>query len=157
MIPAKNRRTLNVAVIGASVADETTAQLAYDVGAGIAKEGWTLICGGLGGVMEHASKGAFDAGGDTVGILPGYEHSDANNSIKLAIPTGLGHARNAIIASSANGIIAVGGEYGTLSEIALGLKMGKKVIGLSLNFEIKGVLPARTAEEAISILKGYIA
>lgn len=157
MIPARAKRRISVAVIGASAADKGTADIAYDTGFRIAKEGWTLICGGLGGVMEHVSKGAFDAGGQTVGILPGYAHDDANEYIKLPIPTGLGHARNAVIASSANGIIAIGGEYGTLSEIALGLKMGKPVVGLSINFDIKGVLHARTPEEAISILKGHLA
>lgn len=119
-----------IAVIGAGVCNKKTGEIAYEVGKEIAKAGHILICGGLAGVMEYAAKGAFEAGGTTIGILPGTSKKDANSYIKVAITTGLGEARNAIIARTADALIAIDGEFGTLSEIALGLKMGKKVIGI---------------------------
>lgn len=151
------KRTRNVAVVGASRADPKIASLALEVGREIAKQKWILICGGLGGVMEEASRGAFEQGGMTVGILPGYEHSSGNRYLTVTIPTGLGHARNAVIAAAADGMVAVGGEYGTLSEISLALKMDKPVVAL----ESWGTLPAvkgvSTVQEAIRILKEHLA
>ncbi len=149
-------RAVNIAVAGGSTADEKTALLAYEVGSKLAKRGWVLICGGLGGVMEAVSRGAVDNGGTTLGILPGYDHSDANKHIKIVIPTGLGHARNAILASSADGMIAVGGGNGTLSEIALALKMGKPVVALNCAHAVKGMAEARTAGEALDFLNSRI-
>jgi uncharacterized protein (TIGR00725 family) len=119
-----------IAVIGAGTADEAILKIAEDVGRLIAKRGAVLICGGLGGVMDTASKGAKSAGGITVGILPQNHTKDANPNIDIPIASGFGEGRNVIIARTADAIIAVGGEYGTLSEIAFGLKMGKPVIGI---------------------------
>lgn len=150
-------RAINIAVVGAGVADAKTASTAFEVGREIALQKWVLICGGLGGVMEAASKGAFENGGTTVGLLPGYGHTEANKFIRIVIPTGLGHARNAVVAASADGIIAVGGEYGTLSEIALGLKMGKPVVGIETFHNVKGIMEAKSASEAIDIIKRCLA
>jgi uncharacterized protein (TIGR00725 family) len=137
-----------IAVIGAGIADKTTYKIAEETGRLIAKKGALLICGGLGGVMEGASKGAHIEGGITIGILPHNHRKDANPFIDIPIATGLGEGRNVIIARSADAIIAIGGEYGTLSEIAFGLKMGKPVIGIN-TWNIKGIIKAESAEDAV--------
>ncbi len=124
--------------------------MAFHLGGLLARKGHILICGGLGGVMEAASCGAKDAGGLVVGILPG-EREDANPSIGIAIATGMGHARNVIIVKSADAVIALPGEHGTLSEIALALKMRKRVISLH-SWEIPGTVKAKTPEEAVRLL-----
>jgi uncharacterized protein (TIGR00725 family) len=100
------------------------------VGAELAERGHILVCGGLGGVMDAAAHGCHDAGGLSVGILPGADRSNASRWLTLAVPTDMGHARNALVALSGDAVIAVRGGYGTLSEIALALKMGKPVIGI---------------------------
>jgi uncharacterized protein (TIGR00725 family) len=137
-----------IAVIGAGTADEAILKIAEDVGRLIARRGAVLICGGLGGVMDTALKGAKSAGGITVGILPQNHTKDANPNIDIPIATGFGEGRNVIIARTADVIIAVGGEYGTLSEIAFGLKMGKPVIGIG-TWDIKGMIKAKNAEDAV--------
>jgi uncharacterized protein (TIGR00725 family) len=119
-----------VAVIGAGVCDAVVATAAERVGASLAEANFGIVCGGLGGVMEAACRGAKGAGGWTVGILPGARASDANGWVDIAIPTGLGEARNAIVVRAAAGVIAVGGEYGTLAEIAFALKFRLPVVGL---------------------------
>ena len=116
-----------VAVVGGANCSAEEKELACQVGAGVARRGGILICGGGSGVMEAASQGAVEAGGEVIGILPGEDHRMGNHYLKFAIATGLGEARNAIIARTADAVIAVGGEYGTLSEIALALKMNKPV------------------------------
>ena len=123
--------------------------MAEKVGRLIAQKGATLVTGGLGGVMEAASKGAQEAGGTTVGILPGFSKDDANRYVDIPITTGLSHARNVIIARSADALIAVSGEYGTLSEIAIALKLGKPVIGIKTWDTIKGVINVHSPEEAV--------
>lgn len=146
-----------IAVIGpgtAPSADELAA--AREVGELVAKAGAILVCGGMGGVMEAAAQGAREAGGIAVGILPGEERSEGNEYLTVALPTDLGHARNALVARAADAVIAVGGEYGTLSEIGLALKMGKPVIGLGTWQLSKGgvlqraVEPARHPKDAVS-------
>jgi len=119
---------LQIAVIGSGKASGEELSVAESVGRGIARAGHVLICGGLGGVMEAASRGAKAEGGLTVGILPGESKDEANRYIDVRIVTAMSHGRNAIIAWSSDALIAVGGEAGTLSEIALALKMGKPVI-----------------------------
>lgn len=116
-----------LAVCGGNTATPEEQRLAEDAGAAIARRGALLVCGGLGGVMEAASRGARSAGGAVLGILPGERRSDANSSVNIAVATNMGHARNAIIVHTADGILVVGGEAGTLSEIALALKLGKPV------------------------------
>jgi uncharacterized protein (TIGR00725 family) len=119
------------------------------VGRLVAERGAVLVCGGRGGAMEAACRGAKQAGGLTVGILPGSDRSDANPYVDVALPTGLGEARNALVVRAADAVIAIGGGYGTLSEIALALKAGKPVIGLD-TWEIDGVAPADGPEAAVA-------
>lgn len=119
-----------VAVCGAGTCGEGLASLAREVGRLLAEAGALLICGGLGGVMAAACAGARSVGGTTIGILPGSDVAAANPDVTVPIATGMGHARNTIIVQTAQAVIAVGGEYGTLSEIALARKAGRPVIGL---------------------------
>ena len=119
-----------IGVIGSGQCDNKMAKIAYEVGRNIAESGAILICGGLGGVMEAACKGAKDAKGLTVGILPSKTRKYANPFVDVAIPTGMAEARNALVVGSSDVIIAVGGEFGTLSEIGLALKMKKPVVGI---------------------------
>jgi hypothetical protein len=107
-----------------------------------------VVCGGLGGVMEAACRGAREAGGTSVGILPGLDRGAANPHVDVVLATGLGEARNALVVRAADALIAIGGAYGTLSEIALALKGGKRVIGLG-TWEIEGVEPAEGPEAAV--------
>ena len=123
-------RPYRISVVGAGQATESEAELARQVGACLAGAGAVVVCGGLGGVMEAAARGARDAGGLTVGILPGIDAASANAAIVLPIPTGMGEARNALVVRAAEAVIAVGGAWGTLSEIALARKMGIDVIVL---------------------------
>ena len=119
-----------IGVVGASRADRRAARDAYEVGRLIARRGAALICGGLTGVMEEAARGAREEGGLTVGVLPGDDPRHANPYIDIPIVTGMGYARNIIIVRSARAIIAIGGSYGTLSEIAYALNLGLPLIGL---------------------------
>ena len=105
-------------------------RLAEEVGRAVADAGAALVCGGLGGVMEAACRGAHGAGGLTIGILPGRSRAEANRHVDVAIPTGMGEARNALVVRAADVVVAVDGEYGTLSEIALALQAGIPVVGL---------------------------
>jgi len=124
------KRGLFISVIGGSDCSEEEARLAEEVGRELAKRGVTLICGGLQGVMEAACRGAASQGGVTVGILPGDSRKDANPYVQIPIVTGMGYARNAIVAKSGQAVIAIGGSYGTLSEIAHALQNDIPVIGL---------------------------
>lgn len=142
---------LQIGVIGAGTCDAQLQEKAKQVGQKIAKNDAFLLCGGLGGVMEAASKGAREAGGTTVGIVPGNDRDSPNPYIDIAILTNMGHARNAIIAQSCDALIAVGGEYGTLSEIALSLKMGKSVITLESKWDIEGTTRADSPQEAAEL------
>lgn len=135
--------TKYVAVIGPSDCTSAERADAFKIGAMLAARGSVLICGGGSGVMEAASQGAHSENGVVIGVLPGNDHAAGNPYLTYAIATGLGEARNAIIARTADVLIAVGGEYGTLSEIALAMKMSKKVILLS-SWSLQ---PARPAEK----------
>jgi hypothetical protein len=119
------------------------------VGRLVAERGAVVVCGGLGGTMEAACRGAKQAGGTTVGILPGLDRSQANPFVDVALPTGLGEARNVLVVRAADAVIAIGGGYGTLSEIALALKAGKRVIGLG-TWEIEGVAAVDGVEAAVA-------
>ncbi len=138
-----------IGVIGDSDPSPETTSLAEEAGAEIARAGAVLVCGGLGGVMQAAARGAKEAGGLTVGVLPSYDAQSANPFIDIPIATGMGHARNVIIAATAHALIAMAGSYGTLSEIALGLKLGKPVISLGRENSPEGVVPASSAREAV--------
>lgn len=138
-----------IAVIGGRRSDKSLLKEAEEVGRLIAQKGLTLVCGGLRGVMEAASRGARSEGGLTVGILPQNDSKEANPFIDIPVVTGLGIGRNVIIARTADALIAIGGEYGTLSEIAFALQMGKPVVGIK-TWDIKGVIPAENASEAVN-------
>jgi len=142
-----------IAVVGAAVCNETEAQAAEEVGRAIAGHGWLLFTGGLGGVMEAASRGAQEAGGRVVGILPGTDPAGANPYVEIPVATGMGHARNTILVQSVDAVVAVGGGHGTLSEIAIAAKIHKPVVGLH-TWEIDGVEPAASPEAAIARIAG---
>ncbi len=122
---------LYVAVVGGGDADATTCGVAEDLGRELARRGAVVVCGGLGGVMEAACRGAKAEGGTTLGILPTDDRRSANPYVDVAVATGMGEGRNALVARTADVVVAVAGEFGTLSEIALALRMGKPVVGLS--------------------------
>ncbi len=143
------KNTPQIAVIGGREESEETLNNAKEIGALIAANGWNLVCGGLGGVMEAACRGAFEANGLTIGILPGKYRRTANRWVKVPIATGIDVARNSIIANTADAAIAVGGKYGTLSEIAYFLQMNKPVITLACQWDIEGTISATSPEDAI--------
>lgn len=147
------RKRTRVGVIGGSRPDQASRRAALKVGELVAKAGAILVCGGLGGVMEAACRGAREAGGLTVGLLPGNNPADANAHVAVSIATGLGCTRNSLVAMNADVLIAIDGEYGTLSEIAYGMIYGKKVVGIG-TWNIEGVVPARTPEEAVRLALG---
>jgi len=147
-----------IGVMGPAACDPDTAALARGVGRGIAERGAVLLCGGRGGVMEAAAEGAKAAGGLTIGVLPGTSHRESppNPHIDIALFTGLGEGRNWVNICASDALIAIGGGFGTLSEIALGLKAQKPVVLVgSWRFEIEGVVPnvsrASSAIEAVGL------
>jgi uncharacterized protein (TIGR00725 family) len=127
-----------VAVCGAGEASAEVAAHAEEVGRLLAQAGAVVVCGGLGGVMEGAARGASEAGGTSIGILPGMSRDAANPFLTLSIPTGMGEMRNTMIVRSADALIAIGGEFGTLSEVAFALKTGVPVVGLGTWELVKG-------------------
>lgn len=142
-----------IAVIGGSVIkSEEIKNLAFEAGVEIAKRGYVLVCGGMGGVMEEASRGAKSVGGVVVGILPGKDISEANPYIDIPIVTAMSHARNAIIVRTACCVIAIDGEYGTLSEIALAKVINKPVFGIK-SWNIEGMIKVSDAKEALDIFE----
>jgi uncharacterized protein (TIGR00725 family) len=147
------RARTRVAVIGGSRPSQAALLQAAEVGRRLAARGAVLICGGLGGVMEAAARAVREAGGLAIGILPGPEPAAANSYIDIPIATGLGYTRNSLVVLNADAVIAVDGQYGTLSEIAYALIYGKKVVGLG-TWEIKGVVAAGDPEEAVRLALG---
>ena len=141
-----------IGVIGSGCCSRETEDLARQVGTGIARRGGVLICGGLEGVMRAAARGAKEHGGFTVGILPGPDITEANPFIDIAVATNMGQARNAIIVQTAQALVAVAGGYGTLSEIALALKIGKTIVALRPEFDINGVRRVDTVSEALDVV-----
>jgi hypothetical protein len=146
-----------IAVIGPGSCEQDAADLARAVGAEIARRGAVLVCGGRGGVMEAACQGARSQGGLTVGILPGSNRAQANPYVDIPIVTGLGEARNAVVVLTADAVIAIGGGYGTLSEIGLALRAERRVIGLG-TWELAqqgrpaaAIIPAFDPEEAVEL------
>ena len=140
-----------IAVIGAGDAPAEVRALAFEAGREIAAHGAVLVCGGLGGVMEAAAQGAREAGGHTIGILPGYNRQSANRFIEFAIATGMGEARNAIVIGSADAVVAFAGEGGTLAEIGFALKLKRPVVALAAWNEIAGLHRADTPAVAVSL------
>lgn len=125
-----SEKPLYVAVCGASNATGEELEWAAEIGKLLAREGAVVVCGGLGGVMEAVARGAAAAGGTSVGILPGSSRDGAAADLTVSIPTGMGEMRNALVVRAADTVIAIGGEFGTLSEVALALKTGVPVVGL---------------------------
>jgi uncharacterized protein (TIGR00725 family) len=150
-----HQQKITISVIGGHDVDEKVEKLAYDMGKIIAKAGAILVCGGLEGVMQAAAKGCKDAGGTTIGLLPGKEKTDANPYIDIALPTTIGFARNAMVACSADIIVALPGSYGTNSEICYGLVYGRPVIDLG-DWEIEGMIPVKDSREAEQLIRALI-
>ena len=140
-----------IAVVGGSTASDDERRTAEEVGRRLAVAQATVVCGGLGGVMEAACRGAKSAGGRTVGILPGDDRRAANPWVDVAVPTGLGEARNAVVVRTADAVVAVGGAYGTLSEIALALKAGKPVVGVG-TWDIPGVVAVADGDAEAAVV-----
>jgi uncharacterized protein (TIGR00725 family) len=144
-----------IGVIGGSAPTAEEQSLAEAVGRQLAESGAVLICGGRGGVMEATCRGAKEAGGLTIGILPGTSRREANPYVDIPIVTGIGEARNAVITRTAEAVIAIGGGYGTLSEIAFALRFGTPVVGLETwvmerdGHPVVPVVYATTPEEAV--------
>lgn len=138
-----------VTVVGSGVATGELYEKARQVGRLVAEMGGTVVCGGLSGVMEGAARGAMEAGGTAIGILPDEDRERANEYLSYSISTGMGHARNLAVVCSGDVIVAVGGEYGTLSEIGLARKVGRAVVSLE-SWELPGhVVVAASPEEAV--------
>lgn len=142
---------LCIGVIGGNSVEESTLGLAEAVGRVIALKHATLVCGGRGGVMEAACRGAREAGGITIGILPGDNRSEANRYVDIPIVSGMGIGRNIIVVRSSQAIIALAGSHGTLSEISFALQLRIPVIGLKAWQEISQILQASTPEEAVGL------
>jgi uncharacterized protein (TIGR00725 family) len=155
-------RLAYISVIGGGRCGAAEYALAEEVGRLVAQEGATLVCGGLSGVMEAAARGAKEAGGVTIGILPGHDRALANPYLDHVLTTGMGHARNLAVVSSGDAVIAIGGSYGTLSEIGLAARIGRPVVILGgwrlQNDEgTEGVWYASSAREAMALVRGAMA
>jgi len=150
-------RPVQISVIGAAEGEPETLDAAEAVGRLLAEAGAVVICGGRGGVMEAASRGAQSAGGIAIGVLPGSDPEDANEHVAHVVATGVGQARNLAVVGSGNAVIAVDGHWGTLSEIAFARKLGKPVVALR-SWELAhrterelGIAEADTPEEAVRL------
>jgi uncharacterized protein (TIGR00725 family) len=146
-----------IAVIGSGSCGAAEAANAFEVGRLLAQQGFGVVCGGMGGVMESVCHGCHEASGVTVGLLPGLDPAEANPYVQIAIPTGLDEVRNPMVVRAGEAVIAVCGEYGTLMEIGFALKSGKRCIGLG-TWELhrgggvdKGIIVASTPEEAVRL------
>jgi uncharacterized protein (TIGR00725 family) len=149
------RKKIRIGVIGGANPDDRFRKVAFEVGRLIAEKGAILVCGGLSGVMEEAARGVKKAGGLSVGILPGNSPNDANRYIDIPIATGMGYSRNSLVVMNSDVLIAIDGEYGTLCEIAYGCVHEKKIFGIE-TWDIEGVIPVKTAEQAVDkALEGF--
>jgi uncharacterized protein (TIGR00725 family) len=145
------KRAHSLSVIGAGTAPSALYSIAAEVGREIARQGAVLVCGGRGGVMEAAARGAREEKGHTIGILPSSDRAQANPYIEFAIATGMGEARNAIVVASGDAVIALEGEAGTLSEIGLALKLSRPVVALKSWQNIKGLCRAKNPRDAVAL------
>jgi uncharacterized protein (TIGR00725 family) len=156
-VSARLVERLHVAVVGGGHAPPEECDQAARVGRALAEAGVVVVCGGLGGVMEAACRGARDGGGTSVGILPGADRDNANTYVDVALATGMGEGRNVLVVRNADAVVAVGGEFGTLSEVALALQAGISVIGLGTwelakgGRPVPGVMPASSPEQAADL------
>lgn len=151
-----------IAVAGPGLSEQPAEDLAFQTGRLLARAGAVLVCGGLSASMEAACRGAKREGGTTVGILPGGSRSEANPYVDVAIPTGMGEARNTLIVRACDGLIAVGGGFGTLSEIGFALKLQKPVVGLGTwelskgGRPVDGIITAESPEAAVELVLGLV-
>jgi uncharacterized protein (TIGR00725 family) len=147
---------LYVAVCGPGIADARESAWAEEIGRRLGEAGAIVVCGGMTGAMDDVARGAATVGGTVVGILPGPDRAGASPHLTVSVPTGMGETRNALVVRAADAVIAVSGEWGTLSEIALALKMGRPVVGLATwelakgGSQVEGIVRARTPEEAVA-------
>ena len=146
-----------VGIIGPGDGGEKECRAAYDVASQLARAGFSVVCGGRGGVMQAASRGATEAGGIAVGILPEEDTRTANPYLSVAIPTGMGEMRNAVIARSSICLVAIGGGMGTISEMALGLKWGKRVFALYEDIRLEGATIASSPDELLETVLCWLA
>ncbi|WP_435073363.1 TIGR00725 family protein [Halorubrum sp. HHNYT27] len=147
---------MRVSVIGGSSVSPETAAVAEELGERLANRGHTVVCGGLGGVMEAVCRGARDAGGETIGILPTDRRADANPHVTVPIATGMGHARNALVALNGDAAIGINGAHGTLSEIGMALAHGRPVAGLDTH-DVAGVEAVATPKAAVEYVEEAVA
>ena len=150
-----NNRKVLISVIGGHKCNEQVAELAEQVGKIIAEEGAILVTGGLAGVMEAASKGAKNAGGQTIGIIPGEKKEDANQFVDIVLTTGMGYSRNTLVAGSTDMVVAFSGSCGTLSEIGFALASKKPVYSFG-RWNIEGVVELESAEEIREVIQKFI-
>lgn len=140
-----------IGVIGAGDANEEERKIAEAVGAEIARRGYTLVCGAMGGVMEAACRGAKSEDGITIGIIPGDSKADCNQYVDIPVVTAMGHARNVIVVSSSDAVIAIGGSFGTLSEIAFALRLEVPIIGINTWDVSTEINKAETPKQAVDM------
>ncbi|WP_144799130.1 TIGR00725 family protein [Halorubrum depositum] len=143
---------MRVSVIGGSSVSAETAAVAEELGERLANRGHTVVCGGLGGVMEAVCRGAREADGETIGILPTDRRADANRHVTVPIATGLGHARNALVVMNGDAAVAVDGSHGTLSEIGMALAHGRAVAGLDTH-DVEGVKAVASPADAVDYVE----
>jgi uncharacterized protein (TIGR00725 family) len=153
--PGAAGRARQVAVSGGGSCSHAVAEIAVALGEALAAEGMTIVCGGLGGVMEAVARGASRRGGVVVGVLPDYDHGSANPYVGVTIPTGLGHGRNVIVAAAGEVLIALPGGPGTLSEIAFAVRLGRYVIGLGSWGDIDGVHEVSDVAGVMAAIRSY--
>ncbi len=146
---------MRVSVIGGSTVPPDTAAVATELGSILANRGHTVVCGGLSGVMEAVCRGASEAGGETIGILPTDDRTDANPHVSVPIATGLGHARNALVVSNAEAAVAVDGSHGTLSEVGLALAYGRPVAGLDTH-DVDGIEAVASPVAAVEYVEAAV-
>lgn len=146
---------MRVAVIGTEAANERELEAARSVGEAVGRRGHELVCGGRGGVMAAAAAGAQTEGATTVGILPGPDLSDANPHLDVAIATNLGNMRNELVVRNGDGVVAVGGRYGTLSEIAFALQLGRPVAGIGTH-DVDGIMAVEGATAALDAVEAAV-
>ena len=142
-----NRKPV-IAVVGANKCSKKLRDMAAEVGKYVAEKGGLIVCGGMGGIMEGAARGAREAGGTTIGIIPTDDAADANEFIDIVIPTGLGEARNILVVRTADAVVAFPGKYGTLTEMAFALQAGKPLISVNAWKLGDGITQAETPQEA---------
>ena len=150
------RLTQAIALIGPGDGDAHLCEAAHHIAQRLARCGLAIVCGGRGGVMQAASRGAYEAGGTVIGLLPENDAETANAYLTVAIPTGMGEMRNALIARCSLCLVAIGGGMGTLSEMAFGLKLGKPVFCLNPEFNLPGAICVATADEAVDRILRFL-